>query len=94
MSLTFGLAIFFICWWIALFIVLPIGVRTQEEAGNIQPGTPESAPVVHGMARKMIATTLLAVVIFSIVYAVLVLELISLDDIPFLPTFEGHAGKG
>lgn len=94
MSLTFAIAIYFICWWIALFIVLPIGVRTQEEMGSVEPGTPSSAPAAPALKKRMIATTLLAAVLFAAVYAILVLELIALDDIPFLPSFEGHAGTG
>ncbi len=39
MSLTFGLALYFIIWWTVLFAVLPFGVRTQGEAGEIVPGT-------------------------------------------------------
>ena len=35
MSLVFAIAVYFICWWMVLFAVLPIGVRTQEEAGEI-----------------------------------------------------------
>jgi len=33
MSLTLSIAIYFVIWWIVLFAVLPIGVRTQGEMG-------------------------------------------------------------
>ena len=33
MTLAFALAIYFVIWWIVLFAMLPIGVRTSEEAG-------------------------------------------------------------
>lgn len=88
MSLTLALAIYFICWWIALFIVLPIGVRTQEEEGSVEPGTPASAPGAPKLIRRIVATTLLAGVFFAAVYSIIVFELIALDDIPFLPRFE------
>ena len=44
MSLVSSLAIFFIIWWIILFAILPIGVVTQEESGDVTPGTEASAP--------------------------------------------------
>ena len=45
MTLAFAAAIYFIIWWIVLFAMLPIGVRTSEEAGEkASPGTAESAP--------------------------------------------------
>jgi len=88
MSLSLALAIYFICWWIALFIVLPVGVRTQGEEGRVEPGTPSSAPAAPRILRTLIATTLLGVVLFGAVFSIIVFELIALDDIPFLPRFE------
>ena len=36
--------VFAVVWFLTLFVVLPIGLRTQDEAGRIEPGTPASAP--------------------------------------------------
>ena len=88
MSLSLALAIYFICWWVALFIVLPIGVRTQEEEGHVVPGTPSSAPTAPRLLRTLIATTLLGAMLFAAVFSIIAFELIALDDIPFLPRFE------
>src|SRR6266536_2082582 len=35
MSVTTGLAIYFIVWWMVLFAVLPWGVRSQLESGQV-----------------------------------------------------------
>ena len=35
MSLASTIAIFFVVWWIVLFAVLPFGMRTQEEEGDV-----------------------------------------------------------
>ncbi|MFM1816121.1 MAG: hypothetical protein RLZ98_2816 [Pseudomonadota bacterium] len=72
MTIVFGLAIFFIIWWLVLFTVLPFGVRTQAEAGEIVPGTPESAPVQTRMLRVFAITTLIATVVFAFVWWVAV----------------------
>lgn len=37
-------AIYFVIWWTTLFVVLPIGLRTQAEEGEVEPGTVASAP--------------------------------------------------
>ena len=68
MSLTLGIAIYFIVWWTVLFAVLPFGVRTQDEEGTIVPGTPESAPADPRMLRVAGLTTLVATVVFALVY--------------------------
>ncbi|MBE3095946.1 MAG: DUF1467 family protein [Planctomycetes bacterium] len=88
MTVAFGVAIYFVIWWIVLFAMLPIGVRTQDEDGNVSPGTVESAPSLPRLLPKMLATTLIATIIFASVYAVLVHRIFTLDDIPFFPRYE------
>ncbi len=43
MSITYGLAVYFMMWWILLFAALPFGVRTQAEEGRLFP-VPWKAP--------------------------------------------------
>ena len=88
MALSFAIAIYAIIWWIVLFAVLPIGVRTQAEEGEVAPGTAESAPQHPHLLAKMVATTVLASFVFAAVYAIIVHHVITLDQIPFLPRYE------
>jgi predicted secreted protein len=88
MSLSFALAIYAIIWWIVLFAILPIGVRTQEEEGDVSPGSAESAPHAPRLLAKMLATTVVASIIFAVVYVIIVHKVITLDQIPFLPRYE------
>ena len=89
MSLAFALAIYFIIWWIVLFAMLPIGVRTVEEAGEErEPGFAESAPHRPRLLPKMLATTVVTAIVFAGVYAIIVHHVIRLDDIPFFPRYE------
>ena len=39
-----GFAVYFIVWWLTLFAVLPIGLRTQAEDNEVVLGTVPSAP--------------------------------------------------
>jgi predicted secreted protein len=68
MSLTLGLAIYFIVWWVTLFAVLPFGVRTQGEVGDVVPGTPESAPSNFRLGPIVLATTIVATAIFALIW--------------------------
>jgi predicted secreted protein len=64
-TISTGFAIYFVIWWIALFLTLPFGVRSQHEDGESTPGTDPGAPVATMMGRKLIWTTLLSAVIFA-----------------------------
>lgn len=79
MSLTFAIAIYFIVWWMTLFAVLPFNVRTQDEAGDVVPGTPESAPAQPGLLRIMVTNTIVASIVFAIVWSIIVYQWIDLD---------------
>ena len=57
MSLALGMALYFIIWWIVLFAVMPFNVRTQDEAGEVVPGTPGSAPANPRILRISYAFT-------------------------------------
>jgi predicted secreted protein len=83
MDLVMAIAVYIFIWWIVLFAVLPFGVRTQEEAGEVVPGTPESAPAKQRMLRIFIINTVVASVVFAIVYAVITSGLITPNMIPY-----------
>jgi len=81
MSITFAVAVYAIIWWIVLFTVLPFGVRTQEEDGEVVPGSEPSAPVAPRMLRTVIRTTIVATIVF-LAFVGLRYSGIGLDDIP------------
>ncbi len=70
MAISTVIAIFFIIWWVVLFAVLPWGVRSQEESGEVAPGTDPGAPAVHRIWSKLVWTTVIAAVVFGILVAV------------------------
>ena len=73
------IAIYFLIWWLTLFAVLPWGVRNQEEAGEVVPGSDPGAPSRHLLWSKVGWTTLVATIVFGILYAVYVNNLIPYD---------------
>jgi len=86
MSAITGAAIYFIIWWVCLFIALPIGVKTQDEEGEVTLGTVSSAPVRPRIWFKLLLTTIMATIVFATLWG-LQRAGFTLDDIPFLPRF-------
>jgi predicted secreted protein len=64
-TISTGFAIYFVIWWIALFLTLPFGVRSQHEDGEGTDGTDPGAPVITRMGVKLIWTTVISAVIFA-----------------------------
>ena len=61
MSIATILAVYGISWWLTLFVILPLGVKSQAEAGSVTPGTEAGAPAVPRLWRKVGITTLAAI---------------------------------
>lgn len=66
---------YLVLWWLALFIVLPFGVRSQVENGQVVEGSEPGAPSEPRMKRKLIQTSILALVLFVCVWAAIVFNL-------------------
>ncbi len=64
-------AIYFLIWWLVLFAVLPWGVRNQEEAGDVSPGTDPGAPAIHTLWRKLLWTTIISTLVFAVRFILL-----------------------
>jgi predicted secreted protein len=71
MTISFGVVLYIMIWWMTLFAVLPLGVRTQGEAGDVVAGTPESAPAKPRILRAMLINTVVAAFVFALVWAAL-----------------------
>ena len=82
MSLPIAFGVYFICWWLVFFVMLPIGVHTHADADTVEPGTADSAPVAPQLVRKAVATTVVSAILFALVYAVIAYKLISFDWLP------------
>jgi predicted secreted protein len=81
MSVTGGLALFFVIWWITLFAVLPFGVRSQAESGEVVPGTEPGAPTGFPWKRVALINSCVALIVFGLVWAVYVENIFNLSII-------------
>ncbi len=81
MSVMSALALYGILWFLTMFIILPIRMKTQGEAGDVVPGTHSSAPSEVHMWAKAKLVTLVSAVLFAIVAAIIYSEVITFDMI-------------
>jgi predicted secreted protein len=67
MPAPLSIAVFFTIWWVVLFAVLPIGVRSATEAGIVDApaGSDPGAPAEHNLPKKALWTTLISIVVFA-----------------------------
>jgi predicted secreted protein len=79
MAITTIIAIYFLIWWVVLFAVLPWGVSSQNESGDVAPGTDPGAPAVHRVWTKLMWTTIIASCVFAILAGVYQSGLIPFD---------------
>jgi predicted secreted protein len=80
-SWTTAAAIYFIIWWTVLFAVLPWGIRSQAESGDVVPGSDPGAPAIPHLLAKLIWTTIGACVVFGLVALIYAYRLVTLDQI-------------
>jgi predicted secreted protein len=70
MAFTSIIAIYFLFFAFSAFVLLPFGVRTDEEVGNRRgPGHAESAPHVFDLRRHLLKAAAFAALLFALYYA-------------------------
>lgn len=68
MSVSLAIAAYIVIWWVVLFAVLPIGVRTQIEDGEVVPGSVRSAPARPHLLKKALLTSAIAAVVLAAIH--------------------------
>jgi predicted secreted protein len=81
MSITSAFVLFAIIWFVSLLVALPIGLTTQEEAGDVTPGTPPSAPADPKIGKKMFWVTVVTLALWIPLCAVIIWGGITVRDL-------------
>lgn len=81
MTITAIIVLYAVCWFMCLFVVLPLRLTTQNDTGEIAPGTAPSAPTDPRMRRKFLWTTVAATIIWAALCAVILSGVITVRDI-------------
>jgi predicted secreted protein len=83
MTVSAAIVLFAVIWFMTLFIVLPIRMKSQSEDGNVVAGTPASAPADANFKRKVMWTSIIAVILWIPSVYVISTGMISLDSLDY-----------
>ncbi len=81
MGITSALVLFAVIWFLVLFVVLPLRLTTQGDAGKVTPGTQAGAPAAIDMKRKFRIVTAIAFVLWVVIAGTIVSGVITVRDI-------------
>ena len=87
MAITSALVLFVIVWFMTLFIVLPLRLKTQADVGIVARGTPASAPVDPQLTKRALIVTAITVVVWSILMVVILSGVITVEDFDWFDHF-------
>ncbi|MGJ8623203.1 MAG: DUF1467 family protein [Yoonia sp.] len=75
-----GLVLLAVIWTVVFFIVLPLRLKTQGEAGEIVPGTHASSPADFDLKRKAKVTSYFAFPIWIVIAGVILSGVVTVRD--------------
>jgi predicted secreted protein len=78
-----GVVLYLVIWFMCLFVILPLRITSQNEDGDVVPGTPASAPIDPMLKKKAIWTTVLATVVFIPIALIIINGWIKVEDFDF-----------
>lgn len=81
MNLTGGIVLYAVLWFLTLFVAVMIGQRSQQDAGEIVPGTPAGAPADLRLKGKLIWTTVIAAVLWAVLATIILGGFVSRADV-------------
>jgi predicted secreted protein len=77
-----GLVVYLIVWWMVFFCVLPLRVQSQQEVGDIEPGSEPGAPSDPQLGYKFKLTSAITAGLWLVYFVLFEFELVSLGPIP------------
>ncbi len=84
MSVTSAIVFYLVLWALVFYMVNPLWQVSQREAGEIVPGTPESAPVDPKLGKKAVVTTVVTTVAFAILFWLIEFSGVTLEDVSWI----------
>lgn len=81
MGITSAIVLFAVIWFMVLFVVLPLRMQTQGDAGEIVPGTHASAPANLNVRQKVRVTTLWALGLWIVIAGTILSGAITVRDL-------------
>ena len=81
MGITGSIIIYVLIWWIIFFSVLPLGIQSNKEKfkeriEGVDPGAPNNPKI----GKKFLITTIIASIIYIVIYYLVKFNLINLRE--------------
>lgn len=81
MSITGFFVLFAVTWFLCLWVMLPIGLRTQEDENDVVAGTQSGAPANLNFGRKIKMVTIVATLIWIVMISAIYFSGITIADL-------------
>ena len=82
MNIVSAFVVFSVTWFLALYCLLPVGVRSQEEAGDEVPeGAMTGAPSKTNFRKKAIGATIISAIVTATIWYIVAERIITLDKL-------------
>lgn len=81
MTITGAIVLFAVIWFMGLLVALPLRLTSQDEAGEIVPGTPPSAPTNPQVGRKIKWVTAITILLWLPLVGIIASGWITIEDI-------------
>ncbi len=84
MGITSAIILYVVIWFMVMFVTLPIGLRTQGDEDDVVPGTHPGSPANFKLRRTMIIVTLVTTVLFVIIAAIILSDVIRISELGWI----------
>ncbi|SMO32287.1 DUF1467 family protein [Paracoccus laeviglucosivorans] len=81
MNLTGGIVLYSVLWFLVMFVLLPIGQRSQADMGEVTMGTPPGAPHEPKLKKKMLWATIITTVLWGVIAYIILGGVITRADL-------------
>ena len=92
MGVVSGLVLYAVCWFMVLYVVLPIRLETQGDVGKRLIGTHAGSPANLNLRRKLLIVTGVAFVIWAILAAIILSGVVSVRDLDWFNRMRPGSG--
>ncbi|WP_432450446.1 DUF1467 family protein [Aliiroseovarius marinus] len=92
MSITAALVLYVVIWFVTMFVVLPIRLRTQGDEGDIVPGTHAGAPANFKLGRTLIIVTIAGTLAWAAIAGIIISGWIGVEDIDWFDRYDDVTG--
>ncbi len=99
MAFTSAIVLYAVLWFMTFLVVIPFRLQTQGDVGEVLEGTHAGAPEHHNLKTKAKITTVLAAVMWGILFWIITSGAISVRDFDWFDrmapiTSEAHGTDG